>query len=1030
MTQIIRISSNPQGLVSAPIGSFFYRRGEKYFLIDGITENETQVFSVNKATFFRKAHNPDFYARCPIEYVSDIETWVKVDDSRGDKFGWQFVAYRPPTFVGEQVVPSSPTPTPTPTTSVMPEPTPTQTPEVTSTPTPTVSSIPVSVENPQFFAIGYASGSGTNFMKSADGINWASRYIDNQGQLNSVAIGNGTLVALEGGTTSTGSVDPTGSFADIHVSTDFGETWTTHHHADFFPTGGHTWADIVYSNGKFVVMSDSGAVVTSNDNGESWTASSDLLGSSLGRADVFGGTTIAQLSNGFYSGSDLETIYHVKLSTDGGATWKGAASESGLNESGWTGICVDDSGFTAISPYNTGSLMYSVNGIEWNKWVDATGSDYPIRGFDIATGHAGYVIAEGGGSSVVWNIGVTTNWEPVEHSGSLPASGDWENITYGNGVYVVVNHNTSSFAAMYSVDGISWTPCNNINNQTTWVDVKHAKVTTPAETGKYFLDVSNYSTLGVIPPYNSSIYYSDAGTTFALDGNVYIWKVEGNIESESLICTNARNLIGKIDTNSETSSIIDITDILARETYGPNTSIVFTTVGDGNSFTADLMTNATLLSRTETVSERFVRQIPYLTVGNIGYPAMLHTYDNSGYTSGNANFANGVEILDFANDGAIIQLSNGYPEDIPHFEYSQDPIIRYTLDISEMNSLGIISTGSSNINYEPNGEITIYERIYIWRITGSMTSDSSSFISSNDRELVVEIDPRNYLGTSSIDITSIVMNAEVNVPNTALVFTTFGNCNSKLWDLMTSASLVDITGSTELITVRSIPYMTENNSDQPYMVAIQNFDGENYTTIGDVGFAGGVMFPNEYSSFAKIVLHNGYPVPPTYIEFSQNQPTPTPTPTLIPETPEPTPTPTPTPAVPPINDNFDNATEVFGMSGLITSSNVGSTAEANDPANITETSTIWWKWTPPMIGTLPATVSTIGSELDTILYVYHLTGSAVTQSNLEFIIRDDDIGGSGTSLATFAITGSDTYYFAVAGYNSSVGNITLNYSTI
>ena len=145
MTQPIRISSNPEGLIVAPIGSFFYRRGEKYFLINGETEVEEQLFTVNKATFFRKYHNPDFYKKYSVEYIEDIETWVKIDQSRGDKYGWQFVAYRPPTFVGETVVPPAPTPTPsvtpaaslTPTPTVTESPTPTETAGATPTPTPT-----------------------------------------------------------------------------------------------------------------------------------------------------------------------------------------------------------------------------------------------------------------------------------------------------------------------------------------------------------------------------------------------------------------------------------------------------------------------------------------------------------------------------------------------------------------------------------------------------------------------------------------------------------------------------------------------------------------------------------------------------------------------------------------------------------------------------------------------------------------------------------------------------------------------------
>lgn len=875
MTQTIRIASNPEGLVAAPVGSFFYRRGEKYFLINGVTESEEQLFNVNKTVFFRRYYNPDFYKKCSVEFIGEIETWIKADKSRGEKYGWQFVAYRPPTFVGEHIIPPAPTPMPSPmptptatvtvtptlTPEVTPTPTMTVTPEPTVTPTPTTTptATSVSVENPEFFAIGSSAGSNTNFMKSADGINWTSRYIDNQGQLNSIVYGNGTLVALESGTTSDGFIDPSESFADIHVSNDHGDNWTTHYHSDFFPTGGHTWADVVYSNGKFVAMTDSGAVVISADGGNSWTASDDIIGSSMGRAAAIG-NTIVQLSDGFVSGSDN---CHVKVSTDSGLTWVGAATDatdSAFNEI-WTGLCVDDSGFTTISPNNTGSFMSSPDGFNWYTWVDSINNRYSCRGVDIAskTDSSEYVIVEGNGSSVVWTIGESTNWTAVEHSGSLPAGGDWNNITYGNGKYVVVNAKSNAGpAAMCSDDGISWSECNNTSNQVRWVDVKYATV---AKTGRYILDVSSYSpSLGVIPPFSSSIGYSKAGNLLTLDGSVYIWKVEGDIESGSIICTNVRTLIGKIDTTAVTSSMIDITDILACETYGPSSSIVFTTIGTYDGYNYDLMTNSSLEASIGNVSERFIRQIPHLTAGNAGSPSMLETYDDA-YQIGSANFATGIQILNFESDGALIRLSNGYPTDIQFFEFSQDLIVRYTLNASNLESISYISSESFNgLMYYPNGSITNGSQINIWKVSGSIVS--GSMVSYSSRSLIDTIYTFNYSDSSSIDITAtIILNAEYGKTDSGIVFTTVGDFSSESWEIMTSASVINTSGSSiESIGVHAIPHGELN------MVGIQETGSSNL--IGEVGFAGGILFPSTYDGFTTVVLNNGYSVPPQYIELS------------------------------------------------------------------------------------------------------------------------------------------------------------------
>lgn len=138
--------------------------------------------------------------------------------------------------------------------------------------------------------------------------------------------------------------------------------------------------------------------------------------------------------------------------------------------------------------------------------------------------------------------------------------------------------------------------------------------------------------------------------------------------------------------------------------------------------------------------------------------------------------------------------------------------------------------------------------------------------------------------------------------------------------------------------------------------------------------------------------------------------------------------PPPPPPPPPENDSFYNAIELIGSSGQLTASNSRATLDPEDPSGPNTKRSIWYTWVPNITG--PATISTIGSNFDTYLYLYKLNdGAIVSQSNLTFIASDDDSGGSGTSKIITNLTSGSKYYIAVGGYNSSyVGNIVLSFN--
>ncbi len=134
------------------------------------------------------------------------------------------------------------------------------------------------------------------------------------------------------------------------------------------------------------------------------------------------------------------------------------------------------------------------------------------------------------------------------------------------------------------------------------------------------------------------------------------------------------------------------------------------------------------------------------------------------------------------------------------------------------------------------------------------------------------------------------------------------------------------------------------------------------------------------------------------------------------------------PGVTPANDNFANAISINVNNGTtqMNGTNVAATAEAGEPSNAGEPArrTVWWKWSAPGPGTM--TVTTLGSNFDTVLGVH--TGSSI--SGLTTLAFNDDVqsGVVRTSSVTLNGTGGTTYYIAVDGWDGYFGTIALNFT--
>lgn len=118
---------------------------------------------------------------------------------------------------------------------------------------------------------------------------------------------------------------------------------------------------------------------------------------------------------------------------------------------------------------------------------------------------------------------------------------------------------------------------------------------------------------------------------------------------------------------------------------------------------------------------------------------------------------------------------------------------------------------------------------------------------------------------------------------------------------------------------------------------------------------------------------------------------------------------------PPANDNFSDATALPNtVYGSIADTNLGASAESQEPAHagFTATNSVWYKWVAPQDGEVE--LDTLGSSIDTVLGVY--TGNSV--STLNQVAANDDLYPTRPRAGTF----QDPQYTA-AGQNMIFTNL-------
>lgn len=122
------------------------------------------------------------------------------------------------------------------------------------------------------------------------------------------------------------------------------------------------------------------------------------------------------------------------------------------------------------------------------------------------------------------------------------------------------------------------------------------------------------------------------------------------------------------------------------------------------------------------------------------------------------------------------------------------------------------------------------------------------------------------------------------------------------------------------------------------------------------------------------------------------------------------------------NDPFASPAQLAGTNITLQVTNTFATVEAGEPLHAGKPGgrSLWWSWVAPATGT--ASVSTLGSGIDTLLAVY--TGTTLT--NLQTIAsNDDDPDGGSTSRLTFPAVAGTEYRIAIDAFGGETGLIQL-----
>jgi len=257
-------------------------------------------------------------------------------------------------------------------------------------------------------------------LNSTDGINWINPNSGSGFPGRNIGY-NGSRYVIPSGVT-------------IRYSDDDGVTWNMINLMAVLGWSGYrTMYDIVWDGSQFVVIGDSGTVVTSPD-GEIWTEQTTPVTAHL-KAITYDGSTFVAIGNG-----------GAVITSPNGISWtqRTSGTASQLLDITWGG-----SQFVAVgNPSSAGEnicVLTSPDGVSWTKHDDDFRASFAGVAYN---GSSKYVAVGFSGAIAVSNDG--TEWDKISH-GTTRTLND---VTWNGSQYIAVG---ATGTVVTSPDGTNWT---------------------------------------------------------------------------------------------------------------------------------------------------------------------------------------------------------------------------------------------------------------------------------------------------------------------------------------------------------------------------------------------------------------------------------------------------------------------------------------------------------------------------------------------------------------------------------------------